>query len=251
MPPVRGAARRSIHEIKTMRLHFIRVSIPLAPAVAVLSAIMLLASFDGASAQYIYQPAPDYYQNDQLGGTVAGGALGAVTGAIVGGRKNRGEGALIGAGVGAITGNLLGANKDRADERRAAAGAAYTGQLNQQAAAQAVTNYDLAEMTRAGVSEEVIISTMRSRGTRIDLSPNSLIALKQSGVSDRVVLAAQDINRGGGGGAVIAPAPVVTEDVPSTRVIVAPAPWYYGPYPHYHRYYYGPPHAHFYYHGHF
>ena len=53
-----------------------------------------------------------------------GGAFGAVTGAIVGGRKDRGEGALIGAGVGALTGNLLGRAKDRADEQRAAAGAA-------------------------------------------------------------------------------------------------------------------------------
>ena len=63
--------------------------------------------------------------------------------------------------------------------------------MNEQAAAMAVTDDDLVQMTRAGISEDVIISTMRSRGTRIDLSPQSLIALRQQGVSDRVVLAAQ------------------------------------------------------------
>ena len=123
--------------------------------------------------------------------------FGAITGAAVAGRKDRGAGALIGAGVGAVTGNLLGRSKDAADERRAAFGAAAVGQMNQQAAAMAVTNYDLLQMTRAGLSEDVIISTMRSRGARIDLSPQSLIALKQQGVSDRVVMAAQDMSGGG------------------------------------------------------
>ena len=150
-----------------------------------------------------------------------------------GGKKNRGEGALIGAGVGALTGNLLGRNKDRVDEQRAAYGAARVGQLNQQVAAQAVTNYDLLEMTRAGVSEDVIISTMRFRGARLDLSPNSLIALKQSGVSDRVVMAAQGMNPVGA--PLAAPVPVVTEVVRPTRVYIAPAPWpCYDPWDHCH-----------------
>lgn len=65
-----------------------------------------------------------------------------------------------------------------------------------QVAAMAVTNFDLVEMTRAGVGEDVIISTIRSRGGRFDLSPNGLIALKQSGVSDRVVMAAQSSSPG-------------------------------------------------------
>ena len=90
--------------------------------------------------------------------------MGAITGAIIGGKKHGGQDALIGAGVGAVTGNLLGRSKDRVDEQRAAYGAAAVGQLNQQAAAMAVTNYDLLQMTRAGISEDVIISTMRSRG---------------------------------------------------------------------------------------
>ncbi len=209
--------------------------------VAGLTAAILLAQFDCAVGQpYYYQPSPDYYHNDTASGTVLGGAFGAVTGAIVGGRKDRGEGALIGAGVGAITGNLLGRSKDRTDEHRAAAGAAAVGQLNQQATATAVTNYDLLEMTRAGVSEDVIISTMRARGVRLDLSPNALISLKQSGVSDRVVLAAQNINASPAAYIGGPPPVVVTEAVP-TRVIVRPA-WrpYYGHWHDYHHHHHRP-----------
>ena len=192
-----------------------------------------------ADAQYYYQPAPSYYQNDTAGGAVVGGALGAITGAAVSGRKNRPENALIGAGIGALTGGLLGNAKDRTDQVRTAQGQAVVGQMNQQAAAAAVTNYDLVSLTRAGVGEDLIISSMRSRGTRLDLSPSALIALKQEGVSDRVVLAAQDL--GAGRGYAPAPVGVVRELPPPTTVIVRPAPVYYHPYdpwwPHHHGHY--------------
>jgi outer membrane lipoprotein SlyB len=203
-------------------------------SLVILMAVASLASiFVGpATAQYVYQPAPDYYRNDTAGGTVVGGALGAITGAAVAGRKDRGAGALIGAGVGAITGNLLGRSKDAADDRRAANGALVTGQLNQQAAAMAVSNYDLLQMSQAGLSDDVIISTMRSRGARVDLSPQSLIALKQQGVSDRVVVAAQQMGSAPG---YIPPAgvvPVVSElPPPPTAGFVEPG---WGPYHYYH-----------------
>jgi hypothetical protein len=94
-----------------------------------------------------------------------------------------------------------------------------------------VTNYDLVGMAKAGVSDDVIISTIQSRGARLDLSPQGLIALKQSGVSDRVVLSAQNL----GAGRAYAPGP------PPATVIVAPGPpvyyrpaYYYGPRPYYH-----------------
>ena len=201
--------------------------------VATFAAGFGLVQVEPASAQYVYQPAPGYYQNDTAGGTIVGGALGAITGAAVAGRKDRGAGALIGAGVGAVTGNLLGRSKDAADDRRAAIGAANVGQMNQQAAAMAVTDYDLIQMSRAGLSEDIIIGTMRSRGARVDLSPQSLVALKQQGVSDRVVMAAQDMSRGVGYAApapIVAGAPVVVSEVPPPpAVIVAPyRPYYYG-----------------------
>jgi hypothetical protein len=219
---------------------------PSATIAALLALAVVSADANSAAGQYYYQPSPDYYQNDTAAGTVVGGAFGAVTGAIVGGRKDRGEGALIGAGVGALTGNLLGRAKDRTDEQRAAAGAAAVSQLNQQAAVQAVTNYDLLNMTRAGVSEDLIISTMRSRGTQLDLSPQGLIALKQSGVSDRVVLAAQQMAAASPYASAPAVVPVVTAVRPTT-VIVAPRPWPYHYWHDHHFHHHHRRHGHFHY----
>ncbi|MCC6491406.1 MAG: glycine zipper 2TM domain-containing protein [Pirellulales bacterium] len=199
-----------------------------------------------AEAQYYYQPPPSYYQNDTVGGAVVGGGLGAITGALVGGRKQRGEGALIGAGVGALAGGLVGNAQDRADQRQAVVGNATALQANVQAAAQAVTNYDLVDMTRAGLSEELIISTIRARGGRFDLSPNGLIGLKQSGVSDRVVIAAQSMGQGGyiSPAPAVAPAPaVVVSPPPAVYVRPAPAVHFYSDFGwhghHYHHYHHG------------
>ena len=211
--------------------------------VVLLATAVALTRIEPAAAQYYYQPAPDYYHNDTASGTFLGGAMGAITGAVIGGRKHGGQDALIGAGVGAVTGNLLGRSKDQDDARRAANGAAAVGQLNQQAAALAVTNYDLLQMTRAGISEDVIISTMRSRGARIDLSPQSLIALKQQGVSDRVVMAAQDMSAGRGYATPAPVGPVIVSEVPPPPTVIVEPGWrpygYYYPRP----YYYHHPHS--------
>ncbi|RIK84532.1 MAG: hypothetical protein DCC67_04850 [Planctomycetota bacterium] len=212
---------------------------------AVLAAAPLAPS---AVAQYYYQPPPSYYQNDTLGGTVVGGGLGAITGALIGGKKQRGEGALIGAGVGALAGGLVGNAQDRADQRQAMVGGSVAAQANAQVAAQAVSNYDLVEMTRAGLSEDLIISTIRARGGRFDLSPNGLIALKQNGVSDRVVMAAQSMGRSGyvaAPPAVISPAPAaVVVSPPPPVMVVRPAPvvhFYsgYGWHGHHHHHHHG------------
>jgi hypothetical protein len=211
--------------------------------VLTLTAACSLAPLEFATAQpYVYQPPPDYYQNDTAAGTVVGGAMGAITGALIGGKKHGGQDALIGAGVGAITGNLIGRSKDRNDERQAAAGAATVGQMNQQAAAMAVTSYDLVNMTRAGIGDDLIITTMRSRGIQMDLSPQGIIALKQNGVSEQVVAAAQQM----AAGRAYAPAPVVgpvstvvTEVPPPPQTVIVTGPW--RPYHYYHPYYYHRP----------
>jgi len=208
--------------------------------VAVLTAGFGLAQVDSAAAQpYVYQPAPDYYHNDTASGTFLGGIMGAITGAVIGGKHHAGQDALIGAGVGAVTGNLVGRSKDASDERRAAQGQAAVNQMNAQAAAMAVTEADLVQMTRAGLSEDVIISSMRSRGVRIDLSPQALIALRQQGVGDRVVMAAQQQMNAPGAYAPAYGPTVVSEVPPPPAVIVAPAyrPYWYYPRPYYYHYY--------------
>src|SRR3954467_11059626 len=103
-------------------------------ALVLVTAVVGLVQAEPAVAQpYYYQPAPDYYHNDTASGTFLGGAMGAITCAIIGGKHHAGQDALIGAGVGAVTGNLLGRSEDANDERRAAHGAPVFGQMNAQA----------------------------------------------------------------------------------------------------------------------
>lgn len=183
-----------------------------------LSLLTLAVAGEGAAAQqYVYQPAPGYYRNDTAEGTITGGGFGAIAGAIIGGKSNRTEGALIGAGIGALTGRVLGKQKDAQDYQQAVAGQAITARANARADQLAVTNYDLIEMTAAGLSDAVIIGAIRNRGGRFDLSPQGLIALKQNGVSDSVVATAQSLTASDG----LPPARVIT---PAPAPVVAPAP---------------------------
>jgi hypothetical protein len=187
-------------------------------------AVSLLMAGPALAQQYQYAPAADYYRNDTTQGTLLGGGLGAVGGALIGDHNGKTtEGALIGAAVGAVTGNLFGRSKDARDQRVAQNGFASAANANAQAAAMAVTNFDLAEMTRAGLDDGVIIGAIHSRGGRFDLSPSGLIQLKQSGVSDRVVMAAQSAAPG--------PVPTVVQRpvaiVEQPPVFVRPAPVYY------------------------
>jgi hypothetical protein len=55
----------------------------------------------------------------------------------------------------------------------------------------AMTNGDVAKMVKAGLSEDVIIGSIRSSPKAFDLSPNGLIELKTSGVSDNIILVMQ------------------------------------------------------------
>jgi hypothetical protein len=221
-----------------------RLSSRYAVRFAICTAAALASAVPAVAQQYYYQPPPSYYQNDTRAGTWTGAGLGAVTGALVGGKKNWEGGALIGAGVGALTGHAIGSSRDRADAQQVAIGSSVAAQANAQVAATAVTNYDLVQMTNAGISEDLIISTIRSRGGRFDMSPSGLIALKQSGVSDRVVIAAQQM-----GGPSIAtpinPPPTTIHVATPTPVYVRPAPvihYYHGPgpgyYHHHHRHHY-------------
>ena len=199
-------------------------------------AVVVSAATSAVAQQYYYQAPREYYQNDTRQGTITGAGLGAITGALIGGKKNLEGGALIGAGIGALTGRAIGSARDADDARQVAIGNSIAAQANAQAAATAVSNYDLVQMTQAGISDELIISTINTRGGRFDFSPNGLIALKQSGVSDRVVIAAQ---RAAG---LSVPTPIN----PSVRVsqppaiVVQPAPvvhHYHAPRPYYRHHY--------------
>jgi hypothetical protein len=114
-------------------------------------------------------------------GAGAGGLIGAGTGAVIGSATGHtGAGALIGAGVGALSGGLIGHAVDKSEENAAAAAAAN-------AARGSLGITDIASMTQAHVSDDVIISQIRSSGQVFRLSSNDIVWLKQSGVSDAVI----------------------------------------------------------------
>ncbi len=156
--------------------------------------------------------------------TMAGSGLGALTGAIIGeGSGHAGTGALVGAAAGALGGALVGdAEKARA-ERDAAYAYAQNTQRQQQLAG-AVSNHDVVYMAQNGLGDEVIINAIQTRGGRFDTSPQSLINLKASGVSDHVIAAMQSSPPAGVAPAAIAPAAYVAAPSPPPVVIVEPAP---------------------------
>ena len=166
------------------------------------------------------------YRSDQ--GALLGGLGGAGVGAIVGNAVgNTGAGAAIGAGVGALSGAAIGGSLDDIEARNRAEIEARIGHP----APGAVSVGDVVGMTRAGVSEDVIITHIRNHGVAAPLQPNDLIALQQQGVNPRVVQAMQ------------APPPMQAGPVPAPY---PPPPYWgpgYGPYPYaypYPPYYYRP-----------
>jgi len=110
-------------------------------------------------------------------GALAGGGIGAATGAIIGGATGHaGGGALIGAGVGALTGGLIGDAADKSEQRAAAA-----------AQARQLGLTDVAQMSQQHISDAVIVGQIRSTGSVYRLSPTDIVWLKQNGVSDYVI----------------------------------------------------------------
>ncbi len=110
-------------------------------------------------------------------GALAGGAIGAGTGALVGSALGHtGGGALIGAGVGALSGGLIGNAVDTSERRAAAA------QARRQ-----IGVVDVVQMVQSHVSDDLIIADIRASGSVFQLSAQDTIWLKQNGVSDRVI----------------------------------------------------------------
>ena len=141
-------------------------------------------------------------------GVGAGGLIGAGTGALIGNATGHtGAGALIGAGVGALSGGLVGHAVDESEKKTEAKIAAATnpprGPLGL---------VDVVQLAQAHVTDDVIVSQIRSTRSVFYLSANDTIWLKQQGVSDRVIqemlATASRYPR-----AVYSPAPVCTERV--------------------------------------
>ncbi|HTS19707.1 MAG TPA: YXWGXW repeat-containing protein [Verrucomicrobiae bacterium] len=132
---------------------------------------------------YTPEGRPDYTAN----GALAGGAIGAGTGAIIGGAAahNAGAGALIGGAVGVVSGALIGHSIDEQQRARLQQEAPATWQRVEQG--QPLGLADIKQLAKAGVSDEVIISQIRNSHSVYQLSTSEIIDLKDAGVSERVI----------------------------------------------------------------
>jgi hypothetical protein len=174
--------------------------------------------------------APSVHGQTRTGqGAVVGGATGAVIGGIIGHQNHETpEGALIGGAVGAIAGGLIGRSQDNqiARDRYNQQQAYNQGRYVQQQAAMAsgVSMSDVISMSRSGLSEQLIISHVNTKGVQRRLEVSEIITMHQQGVSDYVISAMQSAPL-----ATQVAAPYPTQQIvtqPST-VIVREQPVYY------------------------
>ena len=129
---------------------------------------------------------PDGRVDRTATGALAGGAIGAGTGAIIGSQsRHAGEGALIGGAIGALTGGLIGHGIDSTARERVVEQSPQTMQHIDQGRPLGLA--DIKALAKAGISDEVIISQIRNSRTVYRLSSAEIIDLHDSGVSQRVI----------------------------------------------------------------
>ncbi len=172
---------------------------------------------------------PDGTQNNTGSGALIGGAVGAISGAAIGGPQHGGEGALIGAGAGAVGGGLIGYSMDQQQQARLREQSPDTYAKVYQGQPLSLT--DVKALAKAGISEDVIISQIRNSHTVYHLTAPEIIDLRDAGVTDKVVN--YMINTPETAGSVpLASQPAATvvqappPPAPVETVVVAPGPGY-------------------------
>jgi outer membrane lipoprotein SlyB len=162
--------------------------------------------------------------------TGSGALIGAGTGALIGGANGGGGGALIGAAVGAIAGGLIGHTIDQDQQMRLREQAPQTYVRVDQG--QPLSVADVKALAKAGISEDIIISQIRSSHTVFHLSAVDIIDLSDAGVSNKVVDFMINTPSSIGGTSEVAPQShtVFVEQAPPPMpvetVVVAPGPEY-------------------------
>jgi len=144
------------------------------------SIVLMAVTVAGLSLTGCYSPQgrPDYTAS----GALAGGATGAIIGSMT---RNPGAGAAVGTAVGAVVGGLIGHGMDQEQEARLRAQAPQT--LVRVEQGQPLSETDVQALSRAGISDELIISQIRNSRTVYHLSTSDIIRLKNSGVSETVI----------------------------------------------------------------
>jgi hypothetical protein len=118
-------------------------------------------------------------------GVLAGGGLGAATGAAIGSLTHHtGAGAVLGGAVGAIAGGLTGSAIDNSERKQAAANAAAVAAANQPPP---LSLEDVQKLSASGTSDGVIINQIRASGSVYRLTADQILWLQQYGVHDSVI----------------------------------------------------------------
>lgn len=129
---------------------------------------------------------PEGRPDRTAGGALAGGAIGAGSGAVIGSTSGHaGEGALIGGAIGAVTGGIIGHSMDQAQRESLERQNPETLQRVEQG--QPLGLADIKALAKAGISDEIIISQIRNSHTVYHLSTAEIIDLKDAGVSEKVI----------------------------------------------------------------
>ena len=161
---------------------------------------------------------PDYTAS----GALAGAATGAVIGSAAGGDPGS---AVLGAAVGTIVGSLIGHGLDQAQESQLRTEAPQT--LQRLEEGQPLTVQDVRALARAGISDDLIISQIRNSRTIYHLTTADIIALKNEGISERVIdfmiNTPSQMESSAQVGGVVGQTP---PPPPSQTIIVAPGPDY-------------------------
>jgi len=186
--------------------------------------------------------APAQGQQHTERGAVLGGVAGGLAGAAIGNQNGEaGAGALVGGALGLMTGALIGNAKDEEIYRHRAY--AYQQQQLAYRQARAVSPADVVNMTRNGLSEQVIITHIRQNGVQYQPQVADVISLHQQGVSENVITAMQQASRGPVPTRAVVPAPRYSPVIVEEHHYVAP-PCYHRPYPYHYRHRYHGHHHH-------
>ncbi|TWU10425.1 glycine zipper domain-containing protein [Allorhodopirellula heiligendammensis] len=172
-------------------------------------------------------------QNNTQRGATLGGLTGAIAGAIIGENSDKaGAGAAIGGAVGIVAGGLLGNANDKdvayrnqqyAQQRQYQVQQQMTATTYapQQVPTGAVSYSDVIAMSRSGVSQNVILNQISTRGVQRQPAVSDIISLHEQGVSETVISAMQQAPLGSQiAGANAVPTTTIVE----TPVYVTPPP---------------------------
>jgi len=114
-------------------------------------------------------------------GAIAGGAIGAGSGALIAG----GGGALIGGAIGAGSAALLGADLDEQDRKVMERASPRT--VDRMDRGDPLTINDVIKLSQGGVTDVTIIRYLRDTSSSYHLSQAQIRRLQDAGVSQRII----------------------------------------------------------------